>query len=187
MDKKKLSIYQITFMALMAALTCILGPLSLPIGPVPISLTNFVVYLSVAILGVTYGTASYGIYLLLGAVGLPVFSGFSAGVGRIVGPTGGYLVGFIVMALIGGIIMEVSKRNPVITILGWVLATAVDYLLGTVWFMYVMHYSLGKALAVCVFPFILGDCIKIVAATLLGLEVRKVLTKTGFVQNMIRA
>lgn len=182
MEKKKWSVYQITFMALMAAVTCILGPLSLPIGPVPVSLTNLVVYFTVYVLGTKDGTISYCLYLLLGAVGLPVFSGYAGGLGKLAGPTGGYLVGFIAMALIGGMVMEKSHRKIVPTMAGWVAATAVDYLLGTIWFVYVAHYTVMQALAVCVFPFIIGDCIKIVLGTLLGREVRKALVSAGFIK-----
>lgn len=184
MEKKKLSVYQITFMALMAAVTCILGPLALPIGPVPISLTNFVVYFTVYILGTKDGTISYCLYLLLGAVGLPVFSGYAGGLGKLAGPTGGYLVGFIVMALIGGMIMEKTHRKMIPTLAGWVIATIVEYLFGTVWFVYVAHYTFMEALAVCVFPFIIGDCVKIVAGTVLGREVRKALVNAGFLKTI---
>ncbi len=82
MKSKKVTIYQLTFMAMMAAVTCILGPLSVPIGQIPISLTNLVIYFTVFVLGIWAGTGSYGIYLLLGAVGLPVFSGFAGGLGK---------------------------------------------------------------------------------------------------------
>ena len=117
MKSKKVTIYQLTFMAMMAAVTCILGPLSVPIGQIPISLTNLVIYFTVFVLGIWAGTGSYGIYLLLGAVGLPVFSGFAGGLGKLLGPTGGYLIGFIFMALIGGAVIELSHRNIFLTML----------------------------------------------------------------------
>ena len=87
--------YEITMTALMAAVTCILAPLSIPIGPVPISFTNLAIYLSLYLLGWKKGTISYLIYLLLGLVGLPVFSGFTGGPAKLAGPTGGYIIGFI--------------------------------------------------------------------------------------------
>lgn len=92
--------------ALMAAVTCILAPLSVPIGPVPISLTNFAIYLSLYLLDWKKGTLSYLIYLLLGLVGLPVFSGFTGGLAKLAGPTGGYIIGFIPMAIIAGIVID---------------------------------------------------------------------------------
>ncbi len=102
--KKKISTRQMTIIALMTAVTCILGPLSIPLpfSPVPISFTNLAIYFSVFVLGTYSATVSYLVYLLIGMVGLPVFSGFSGGFGKLAGPTGGYLVGFIFMALIAG-------------------------------------------------------------------------------------
>ena len=177
--EKKITIYQITCMAVMAAVMCIAGPLALPIGPVPISLTNLVIYFTVFVLGMKTGTGSFLVYLLLGAVGLPVFSGYAGGFAKIAGPTGGYLVGFVLMALIGGFIMEKCNRKLVPTMLGWVLATVVDYALGTAWFVLVAHCSFTYALTVCVVPFIIGDIIKIVIGTLVAVKVRKGLVKAG--------
>ena len=115
--------YEITMTALMAAVTCILAPLSIPIGPVPISFTNLAIYLSLYLLGWKKGTISYLIYLLLGLVGLPVFSGFTGGPAKLAGPTGGYIIGFIVMAVekegylrvapVGGVSWDVSKTRHI--------------------------------------------------------------------------
>ena len=92
--------YEITITALMTAVTCILAPMSIPIGPVPISFTNLAIYLSLYLLGWKRGTISYLIYLLIGLVGLPVFSGFTGGPAKLAGPTGGYIIGFIVWQLL---------------------------------------------------------------------------------------
>ena len=96
---KKSNIYNLTTMALMTAVICILGPLSipLPMSPVPISFTNLAIYFAVMLLGWKRGTISYIVYLFIGLVGIPVFSGFTGGPGKLVGPTGGYLIGFILM------------------------------------------------------------------------------------------
>jgi len=171
-------------MALMAAVTCILAPMSIPIGPIPISLTNLVVYFTVYVIGTKAGVCSYCIYVLLGIVGLPVFSGYVGGPAKIAGPTGGYIVGFVLMALIGGFFIEKFKRNFALTLVGWVLGTFVDYCLGTVWFVYVAHCSLLYALKVCVYPFIVFDLGKIVIATLLGHAVRYALVKAGLLNNI---
>ena len=96
------------------------------------------------------------------------FSGYAGGLGKLAGPTGGYLIGFIAMALIGGIVMEVSHRKLIPTLIGWFIGTAVDYLLGTLWFMYIMHTTFMQTMAACVFPFIIGDCIKLIAGVMLG-------------------
>ena len=105
-EKRKITTQQMALVAIMTALTCILAPFSLPIGPVPISLTNLVIYFSLYLLGWKLGTLSYVIYLLIGLVGVPVFSGFTAGPAKLFGPTGGYLIGFIPMAIIAGIVID---------------------------------------------------------------------------------
>ena len=170
-------------MALMAAVTCILAPLSIPIGPIPISLTNLVVYFTVYVIGLKAGTCSYCLYVLLGVVGLPVFSGYVGGPAKIAGPTGGYIVGFVLMALIGGYVIEKTNRNMVLVIIAWIVGTMVDYALETAWFAYVQHCTVGYALKVCAYPFIVFDLIKIVAATFLGKAVRYALVKAGLLSN----
>jgi len=172
---KKTNIYQLCVCALMAAIMCVLGPHSIPIGPVPVSLTNLVLYFTVFIIGTQYAFVSYVIYLLLGLVGLPVFSNFSGGLAKLAGPTGGYLIGFLFMILICGIVMEKTNYNIIFTILGDVLATAVAYAFGTAWFVFLAKCTLGYALTVCVVPFIGFDFIKIVVAVIIGKQVRKAL------------
>ena len=182
-EEKKFTVYQLCFMALMAAVTCILAPMSIPIGPIPISLTNLVVYFTVYVIGTKAGVCSYCLYVLLGVVGLPVFSGYVGGPAKIAGPTGGYIIGFVLMGIIGGLFLEKFKRKFVFTAIGWILGTFVDYCLGTVWFVYVAHCSFSYALKVCVYPFIAFDLVKIVIATLLGQAVRYALIKAGLLEN----
>ena len=90
----------------MAAVICVLGPLSVPIGPVPISLTNFAIYITMYVLDAKRGTIAYLIYMLIGLAGLPVFSGFSGGAGKLFGPTGGYIIGFLPMAFVIGVVID---------------------------------------------------------------------------------
>ena len=108
-----------------------------------ISLTNLVVYFTVYVIGLKAGTCSYCLYVLLGVVGLPVFSGYVGGPAKIAGPTGGYIVGFVLMALIGGYVIEKTNRNMVLVIIAWIVGTMVDYALGTAWFAYVQHCTVG--------------------------------------------
>lgn len=180
MEQKRNKTYQLAVTALFAAILCILGPLSLPIGPVPISLATLIVYLAAYILGAKLGTISCAIYLLLGLVGLPVFSGYAGGIGKLAGPTGGYLVGYLPLAFIAGLLVSKGKGKMIPATIGMILGTAVLYLLGTIWFVIQMDYSVGQALAVCVIPFLFGDAIKIVVAVLLGGTVRKRLLQAGF-------
>ena len=179
---KKFTIYQMTACAVMAALMCILGPFSVPIGPVPISVTNLVIYVTVMILSTKLSLTSYIIYLLLGIVGLPVFSGFQGGLSKIAGPTGGYLIGFILMIVICGIFVKKFREKPVFIGIGMFIATLVAYAFGTVWFVIMMQCSLLYALTVCVFPFIPFDIAKIVIAIIVGSAIYRAMKKAGLVK-----
>ena len=134
--KTKTNVREMALIAVMAAVTCVLGPLSVPIGVVPISFTNLAVYLAIYVLGCKRGTVSYIVYLLIGLVGVPVFSGFTGGVGKLFGPTGGYLIGFIFMALICGWFIDRFECKLVPSFAGMVLGTIVCYIFGTVWLAY---------------------------------------------------
>ena len=168
-----------TVCALMAAVTCVLGPISIPIGPIPISLTMVAIFMAVFLLGPVYGSISYVIYFLLGLVGLPVFSGGAGGLGKVVGPTGGYLIGFAFMALICGILIDRSHHNFVIGMAGMILGTIVCYAFGTVWLAYQAGMSFYAALAAGVLPFIVGDLAKMVVAAIIGPQVRRQLARAG--------
>ena len=151
--------------ALMAAIICIMGPLSIqiPVSPVPISLVNLAIYFSCYILGMKRGTISLLLYLLIGFVGVPVFAGFTAGAGKLLGPTGGYLVGYIFIALICGYAFEHGKGR-VTDLIGMLLGTAACYLFGTAWLAYQAGLDFHAALAAGVIPFIPGDLAKILIA-----------------------
>ena len=166
--------------ALMAAVTCILGPLSIsiPISPVPISLTNLAIYFSIYVLGMKRATISCLLYLLLGLVGLPVFSGFTGGPGKLLGPTGGYLIGFIFLALICGYFID-RFQNRAIHFAGMVLGTLVLYLFGTAWLAYLASMTFWQALMAGVIPFIPGDLAKIIIAMIAGPSIRKSLARAG--------
>ena len=172
--KQKMTTYEMTQIGLMTAVTCILGPLAIQLpGGIPLSLTNLMIYLTVYLLGWKKGTISYSLYMLLGIMGLPVFSGFTGGLGKVAGPTGGYIIGFIFLAVISGYFVEKFPGKKMIHIIGMLLGCIVDYILGTVWFMAQTHMILGSALAVCVLPFLIGDALKIAVATSVGPIIRK--------------
>ena len=170
--------YEITMTALMAAVTCILAPLSIPIGPVPISFTNLAIYLSLYLLGWKKGTISYLIYLLIGLVGLPVFSGFTGGPAKLAGPTGGYIIGFLFSALVMWAMEKLPGKKSIMQIVSMVVGLVVCYAFGTAWFMVVYGKANGPvglvtALGWCVFPFIIPDLIKIALAYVLSRKLRK--------------
>ena len=184
MEQNKGKIYLITSYAIITALICIFAPMSVPIGPIPISLTNLVLYFAIYLIGFKGTTISYVVYLLLGLVGLPIFSGYTGGPAKIVGPTGGYLVGFIFITVLAGLTFDLVKgklRIP-LTIVAMIVTTAICYAFGTVWFVQQAECDYAYALSVCVFPFIPFDLGKIVIGTILGMAVRKPLVKQGFIK-----
>jgi biotin transport system substrate-specific component len=176
---KKINTHELTLIGVMTAVTCILAPLSLPIGVIPISLTNLVIYFSVYALGGKRGTLSYIVYLLIGLVGLPVFSGFSGGLPKLFGPTGGYLIGFIFMAFISGIFIDKFSNKIYLCFLGMILGTIVTYIFGTAWLAYQANLPFNTALSVGVLPFIPGDIVKITLASFIGPQINKRLVSAG--------
>ena len=167
---RSLSVLQMALIGVMTAITCILGPLSIQIPgtPVPISFTNLAIYITLYVLGMKDGTISYLIYLLLGVVGLPIFSSFTGGPAKLAGPTGGYLIGFIFMALIAGFFIDRFPKKYWFHVIGMVLGTAVCYLFGTVWLCYQMKIGFIAGLWAGCIPYLPGDGVKIVISVILG-------------------
>jgi len=167
---KKLSTHELSLIGLMTSVICILGPLSfpLPISPIPISFTNLAIYITVFMLGWKKGSFSYLLYLLIGLIGIPVFSGFSGGISKLAGPTGGYLLGFLFMAIISGYFIERFPKKRGMAILGMILGTIITYLFGTLWLSYQTNATFMQGLTLGVFPFIPGDLAKIILASILG-------------------
>ena len=169
-----------TLVAVMAALICVAGPMTVVIGPIPLSLCSFAVYLAGAVLGAKRGTLAVSLYLLIGIVGVPVFSGFSGGLQKLVGVTGGYLIGYLACAFLTGLGVkdggaEAAHRwkLPLFMVLG----TVALYAVGTAWFMFQTKNSLVAALGMCALPFLPGDAIKIAAASLLARPIRRAMEK----------
>lgn len=174
--KEKQGIFTVrsmTFTAIMAALICVAAPFSIPMPAlVPISLATLAVYLSGGLLGAKRGTLAVVVYILIGAVGLPVFSGFSGGLAKLFGVTGGFILGYIPCALITGVFADLSAKKRLLLPVGMILGTAACYLLGTAWFMVTTGSGLASALAGCVVPFLFGDALKIAAACALAIPLR---------------
>lgn len=163
----------LTTTAIMTAVMCILGPLSIPIGPVPITLTNLAIYLAMYILGTKRGSAAVCLYLLIGLAGLPVFSGFTGGPGKLLGPTGGYLIGFLPMAILIGLFLKHYMDNRILSIIIMEAATWIPYLFGSAWLSYQSGISFAAAMSAGVLPFIIIDLIKIVIAAIIGPQLHR--------------
>lgn len=166
---------ELVLCALCAALTCILAPISIPLSAgVPISLATFTVMLSGVLLGGRLGAVSQLIYVLLAAVGLPVLAGWTGGIGIIAGMTGGYIVGYILLAFLTGLIYKPFSRSTNMgtrlgfMALGMIVGTVALYALGTAWFMIVTGMTLRASLAACVLPFLPGDACKMAAVLIVA-------------------
>jgi biotin transport system substrate-specific component len=175
-----LSTRTITYAALMAALTALGGwcTINVPFSPVPYTLQTFFVLFSGFMLGPWGGAMSQFIYILMGCIGIPVFSGFSAGPGALIGPTGGFLVGFIPSSMLCGFYI---KRRPGATFPEILLiscaASLVLYGTGVFWLSCFFSTNLQKALLVAVAPFLPGDAVKMVLCSLMVIRMRTQLGK----------
>lgn len=169
----------ISLCAFFTALTGICSQIQIPLPMVPINLALFAVHMAAALLGPQYGTLSIVCYIALGLVGVPVFAGFSGGAGSIMGPTGGYIVGYAISAILTALVIRKWGRNPIAMVLGMVLGATACYGFGTVWFMVVTGMDLITSLFYCVIPFLAGDGVKILLACLLVRGLVKPLSKMG--------
>lgn len=167
----------LTITALTAALCCVISPIAIPVGAVPVSLSLFAVCLAAALPGSLRGTAAVGVYIALGALGLPVFAGFSGGVGHITGPTGGFILGYLPCALVIGLFLRKPDASAWRCPVGMALGTLCCYICGVLWYSLVTRAALFQALTVCVLPFIIFDAVKIAAASALTLRLRKAISK----------
>jgi biotin transport system substrate-specific component len=156
------------YTSLFTALIIIGSYLSIPIGPVPIVLSDLFVMLAGLFLGYKWGTASVALFLALGFLGLPVFSGGKAGLAVLFGPTGGFLVGYLLAAALVGLLAGQGKssivKNLAVLLVGYVLV----YAIGVPWLKAVVHLPWAGALAAGLTPFIPGTIIKTIAALALG-------------------
>lgn len=169
--------HDMVFIAVFAVLMAICSWISIPMA-VPFTLQTFGVFVAVGILGGKNGTLAVLIYIILGAIGVPVFAGFQGGIGVLAGSTGGYIIGFLFSALVMWGMEKIFGRKPVIQILSMVLGLIVCYAIGTAWFMVVYTNNsgavgLGTVLGWCVIPFIIPDLVKIALAFVLSRRLRK--------------
>lgn len=170
-----MQIRPLTTAALFAALTAVFSQIAIPTPwMVPINLATCSVFLAGAVLGAGWSMASQLVYLALGICGLPVFSGFRGGVQALLGPTGGYLVGYVLAALTIGLLAQRFRFRG-----GLILAMACGlflcYALGTAWFMISTASPLPRALTLCVLPFLPGDALKILVSAVLAKRLSHVL------------
>lgn len=170
-------IYDIVYIAVFAVIMAICSWISIP-ATVPFTLQTFGVFIAAGVLGGKRGTLSVLVFILLGAVGIPVFANFSGGIGVLAGPTGGYIIGFLFSALVMWAMEKLPGKKSIMQIVSMVVGLVVCYAFGTAWFMVVYGKANGPvglvtALGWCVFPFIIPDLIKIALAYVLSRKLRK--------------
>lgn len=172
-------VLDMVYIAISAALIAICSWISIPTA-VPFTLQTFAVFFVLLLLGGERGTIATLVYVLLGAVGVPVFAGFTGGIGILLGSTGGYIIGFLFVGLIYMLFTKFFKKNLVIKIVALVLGLAVCYAFGTAWFMHVYIKNSGEVglltvLGWCVFPFIIPDLIKMALAVVVAKRIEPVI------------
>jgi biotin transport system substrate-specific component len=173
MNRGLMDLRRMVFASLMTALMIVGAYIAIPIpiSPVPIVLQNLFILLAGLILGPWWGLASVAVYILLGVVGLPVFAGGTGGLAHLIGPTGGYLIGYMPAVVVVGLIGSPRVIGPprvtsiVLDFLALIVGSIVVYLCGVSWLIYGIGMPLSRALVVGVIPFLVGDALKIAIAT----------------------
>ena len=186
--KNRAFIYDLVLISVSAALITICSWISIPLGPVPFTLQTLGILAVMLTIGGRRGTIAILVYLALGAVGVPVFAGFKGGIMSFIGPTGGFLIGFVLAALVfwllEKIILKKLMTTPVKTwifgMLGFIVFEIVMYIVGVIWFMTVYAAQTGPVGLVtvmgwCVFPFIIPDVVKMAVAVLIGERASKLI------------
>ena len=169
---KKFKTTDVVYIGLFAALIAVCAWIAIPMS-VSVTLQTMAVCITAGLLGWKRGTISVIVYILLGMIGLPVFTGFKSGLAAVTGPTGGYIVGFIFTSLIIGFACDKLKNKVWSNALVMALGILVCYLFGTVWFMIAYKVTFMSALATCVFPFLIFDAVKIAIASSLVFKLKK--------------
>ena len=177
---KKFSVRDLCYIALMAALLAVCSWITIPAAPVPFTMQTFGVFAALGLLGGRRGTAAIGLWLCMGLIGLPVFSGFAGGPGQLLGVTGGYLMGFLASTLLYWGWTARLGTAPAVMAAGMALGLLLCYGLGTAWFLLVYtgggnSGTLLGALTLCVFPYVLPDVLKLSLALLLTRRVGRFL------------
>lgn len=180
-NTKKSVLTDMVYVAVFTAIISVLAQISIPLGViVPFTLQTLGMFLAGAMLGWKRGTLSVILYVLLGAVGLPVFAGFSGGVSVLFGPTGGYIIGFIFTALAVGFMTDKLGRKLWVLAVSMIIGLLLCYIFGTAWFIILYNIQgnamdLITALGYCVFPFLIADGLKIIVAALLVNRLDKII------------
>lgn len=166
------SVKPVVYGALFIALISIGAFIAIPVGPVPIVLQNMFVLLAGLILPPAWAAGCVAVYLVMGFAGLPVFAGGTSGIGKVFGPTGGYLLAYLPTAFIVSLICGHDNKGPVRDVAAIIVGMALIYGMGVPWLKYVLALSWAKTLAVGFYPFLLGAVVKMAAAVVIARKLR---------------
>lgn len=169
---------KMAYIGLSVALITVCSWISIP-ASIPFTLQTFAIFLCVGLFNKNEGIISVFIYILLGIAGVPVFGNFTGGIGVLLGPTGGYIFGFLIAAIVMRLVMKINKNQSAVLLLAMLLALGACYLCGTLWFMLVYFKSVGyisffSVLSMCVMPFVVPDILKILLSFFLIKRLKKV-------------
>lgn len=175
MEKSTYSAHDICFVGLFAAIIAVVSQLSIPMPyGVPMTMQTFIIPLTGTILGAKKGAVSVLIYIFIGAAGIPVFAGFSGGVGIVLGIRGGFILSFPIMAITAGISM---RKSNIVWLVSWLVAGAIiNYACGMLWFSFVMPANLTTAFVASVLPFIPTSIVKIILLAILAKPAKRALS-----------
>jgi len=174
------------FVALFAAIIAAGGFIAIPTpgGLVPIVLQNMLAITTAVLLGGIQGGGAVGLFLVAGALGLPVFAGGTGGMSRLLGPTGGFLLGYFIAALVVGFYLgkpQIDKKTSIIKIiLASIIGYLIVYIAGIIQFMAVTSYSFSATIAACVIPFMPGFVLKLILTIFLGYKLRPIVARYVF-------
>lgn len=171
---KKLNSKKIIYTAISAGLLCVISPFALPLGVVPVTLCTLLIYIFAYINEPKISILSVIVYIILGALGLPVFSSFSAGIGHIISPVGGFIVGYIPMVMILAFGFKRSQSGFK-RILIMISATLVLYLIGVLWYIFSIKTDEYTAISISILPFLPGDILKIITAYYISPKIKSVI------------
>lgn len=166
-------IKNLTLRAILAAVICVIAPLSIPAGPIPITAATLIIYIVCACTDAGFSVPAVMLYIFLGAFGLPVFSGFSGGLQILSGVTGGFIIGYLPCAAVISFACSRFPRKKYVYPLSMAIGTALCYLFGILWFLFVGETSVSSALGTLILPFLVGDVIKIAVACAVSIPLRK--------------
>lgn len=166
------SVKPVVYSALFIALISIGAMIAIPVGPVPIVLQNMFVLLAGLILPPAWAAGCVGVYLLMGFAGLPVFAGGTSGIGKVFGPTGGYLLSYLPAVFLTSVISGSAKKSLVRDCGATIVGMAVMYMFGVPWLKWVLAVPWGKALAAGMYPFLPGAVLKMIAAVIIARKLR---------------